>query len=458
MNPDSVGQERWSSRAGFLMAAVGFSVGLGNIWRFPYVTGENGGGAFLVIYLVGAFGIAYPLLIGELVIGRRGRLSAAGSLRRLAREAGHSERWGAVGGLAVFCVFAVLSFYTVIAGWTIDYFFRSLTGHFVGLSAEASSSAFAGLLASPTRMLFWHSVVVVATVLILRRGLRAGIERAVSLLMPALFSSLVVLVGYAAVTADLDSTYAFLLVPDFSQVTLRTATVAVGQAFFSIGIALASLMTFGAYLDRDVSLPRSAAMIVGADTLAALLAGFAIFPIVFAAGLEPSSGPGLLFQALPFAFGQMPGGAVFGSIFFFLLIAAALTSCFGAMESVIAWADEHWGIARGTGAVLSGVAVWTMGIFWILSFNVWSDFYPLDFIPTFAGKTVFEVLDFTAANILLLLGGLLTSIFLGYKLPRGVAAEESGLGEGLAFTTWRFTVRYVAPAVLLVLLIAGLME
>jgi len=458
MSPETIDQERWSSRASFLMAAVGFSVGLGNIWRFPYVTGENGGGAFLIIYLVGAFGIAYPLLIGELLIGRRGRLSPTGSLRRLAREAGHSERWGAVGGLAVFCVFAVLTFYTVIAGWTIDYFLGSLTGRLAGLSAEASSNAFAGLLASPARMLFWHSVVVVATVLILRRGLRAGIERAVRFLMPALFLSLVVLVGYAAVTADLGPTFAFLLVPDFSRVTLGTAAVAVGQAFFSIGIALASLMTFGAYLDRDVSLPRSAAMIVTADTLAALLAGFAIFPIVFSAGLEPSSGPGLLFQALPFAFGQMPGGAVFGSIFFFLLVAAALTSCLGGMESVIAWADEHWGIARGTGAVLSGIAVWMVGIFSILSFNLWSGFYPLDFIPTFAGKTVFGILDFTAANILLLLGGLLTSIFLGYRLPRDVASEESGLGGGMSFAVWRFSVRYVAPVVLLILLIAGLMS
>uniref|UniRef100_UPI003A9343E1 sodium-dependent transporter n=1 Tax=Paremcibacter congregatus TaxID=2043170 RepID=UPI003A9343E1 len=254
--------EQWSSRAGFLLAAVGFSVGLGNIWRFPYVMGENGGSAFLIIYLLCAFVIALPLLVSEFAIGRQGRGSPVGSMVAVAREAGLSSRWGIVGGLAVFCVFLVMTYYTVIAGWTLDYFLLSVRGAFVGISSDQSHDMFAGLTGNPVRLLFWHTIVNILVVLVLRHGVQSGIERAVRFLMPALLVCLVIMALYALVAGDMKQTAKFLLEPDFSKVTVKTVMIAVGQAFFSIGIGMASLITFGSYLSKEVSIPGSASVII----------------------------------------------------------------------------------------------------------------------------------------------------------------------------------------------------
>ncbi|VAV91501.1 Sodium-dependent transporter, SNF family [hydrothermal vent metagenome] len=448
--------EQWSSRTGFLMAAIGFSVGLGNIWRFPYIMGENGGAAFLIIYLACALLIALPLLVSELAIGRRGRGSPVASMLNVAAEAGASPHWKALGGLAVVGIFVIMSYYTVIAGWTFDYFFLSITGKFNNISSAESGDMFAALTGSPLRLLFWHSVVNILVVLILRRGVQAGIEKAVNFLIPALFLCLIIMVLYAIIAGDLAKTAKFLLEPDFSKVTVKTVMVAVGQAFFSIGVGMASLITFGSYLNKDVSLPKSGAIIILADTGVALLAGFAIFPLVFAFGLTPSEGPGLIFQTLPVAFGQMPGGQIFGAVFFFLLIAAALTSCIGGLESVIAWIDEHKGIERKKGSIIVVVAAWLLGFFSILSFNEWSDFHPLGFIPAFAERTIFDTLDFFAANILLLVGGLLTSIFIGWLVPKKIQQEAIGVKGGAFYSFWRIIVRYIVPPLLLVILIMGL--
>ncbi|PCI52797.1 MAG: sodium-dependent transporter [Alphaproteobacteria bacterium] len=447
--------EQWSSRAGFLMAAIGFSVGLGNIWRFPYVMGENGGAAFLIIYLICTFVIALPLLVSELAIGRRGRGSPVGSMLRLAAESDVTSRWGAVGGMAVVGIFVIMSYYTVIAGWTFDYFFLSVTGSFKDISIVQSGEMFAGLTGNPLRLLFWHSIVNILVILILRRGVKAGIEKAVNFLMPALFLCLIVMVLYAFVAGDMGKTAKFLFEPDFSKVTIKTVMVAMGQAFFSIGIGMASLITFGSYLSKDVSIPKSGAVIILADTGVAILAGFAIFPLVFAFGLEPSEGPGLIFQTLPVAFGQMPGGQFFGSIFFFLLIAAALTSCIGGLESVIAWAYEHKGISRKKGSLIVGAAAWLLGFLTILSFNEWSDFYPLNFIPAFEGKTIFDTFDFLAANILLLISGLLTSLFIGWRVPKFIKLDAMGGKDGAFYFFWQIVVRYVVPPLLIIVLVMG---
>ncbi|MFQ5982521.1 MAG: sodium-dependent transporter [Woeseiaceae bacterium] len=450
--------EQWSSRVGFLLAAIGFAVGLGNIWRFPYVTGVYGGSAFLFIYLACALGIGLPLLITELTIGRRGRASPTGSIRAVAAESGTSQAWGNVGTLAVFCVFIILSYYTVLSGWTFDYFVRSASGSFEGVAREESNAMFHGLMNNPGRLLFWHTVVNALIVVIVRRGVQAGIEKAVKVLMPILFLALVVMVIYGAVAGDMGAAMKFMLEPDFSKVTFQTVMVAIGQAFFSIGIGMAALITFGAYLPRQISIPGSALTIVLADTGVALLAGFAIFPLVFAFGLEPSSGAGLIFQTLPIAFGQMPGGQLFGAIFFVLLIAAALSSCIGCGEAVVSWVDEHWGVKREKGILLAAGGAWAVGLLSIMSLGDWSDFYPLDFIPAFAGKTIFDAKDFLAANILLLLGGLLVSIFFGWLVPKQLKLEEIGVSEGAFFTFWRFMIRFVIPPILLISLVMGLGE
>jgi len=450
--------EQWSSRLGFILASIGFAVGLGNIWRFPYLTGENGGSAFLFVYLACAFGIGLPLLITELTIGRRGRRSPAGSIRAVAAESGASSRWGNVGVLAVLCVFIILSYYSVLTGWTLDYFVRAFSNSFANIDATATDAMFSGLMNSPLRLLFWNTVVHVLIYLIVRQGVQAGIERACKILMPALFLALVVMVIYGAVAGDMAAAARFLLEPDFSKVTFRTVMVATGQAFFSIGIGMGALIAFGAYLPRDYSIPRSAATIILIDTTIALLAGFAIFPLVFHFGLEPSSGAGLIFQTLPLAFGNMIGGQLFGAIFFALLIAAAMSSCIGCAEGVVSWVNEHWQMKRSKGILLVVASAWLLGILTILSLGEWSDVYPLDFIPAFAHKTIFDSLDFLAANILLLLGALLTSFFFGWLVPKQLKLDEMGVREGAFFGFWRFMIRFVIPPTLFIVIIMGVTE
>ncbi len=450
--------EQWSSRWGFLLAAVGFAVGMGNIWRFPFVLGQNGGSAFLFIYLAFALGIGLPLLITELTIGRRGRRSASGSLQAVAAEVGKSSTWGAVGSLGILCAFVILSYYTVISGWTLDYLIRAASGSLENIDAEQSGSMFSSLIENPWRLLFWNTAVHLLILYVVRQGVQSGIERAVKVLMPALFVTLIVMVIYGAVAGDMAATLRYLLEPDFSKVTFSTAMAAIGQAFFSIGIGMGSLIVFGAYLPQEYSIPRSATAIIFLDTGVALVAGFAIFPLVFAYSLEPSSGPGLIFETLPLAFGQMPGGQVFGSIFFVLLISAALSSCIGLAEGVVNWVDEHWGIKRQKGILLTLGAAWLLGILSILSLGVWSGYYPLGFIPAFAEKTIFDTLDFLAANILLLVGGMLLSFFFGWLVPKQLKLDEMGVRDGPFFAFWRVMIRFVIPPVLFITLIMGVTE
>lgn len=450
--------EQWSSRTGFLLAAIGFSVGLGNIWRFPYVAGEYGGSAFLFVYLACVFCIGVPLLMTELTIGRRGGGSPTSAIRAVARESGASPAWGHVGTMGVICMFIIMSYYTVLSGWTFDYLVRSALGEFDGISGEQSADVFAGLMNNPGRLLFWSTVVNILVVLVVRRGVQGGIERAVKILMPMLFIALIVMVIYGAIAGDLGSAVKFMLEPDFSKLTFETLMVAMGQAFFSIGIGMAAMITFGSYLPKDYSIPGSAVTIALADTGVAIIAGFAIFPLVFGFGLEPASGPGLVFQTLPIAFGEMPGGQFFGALFFVLLIAAALSSCFGGAEAVVCWVDEHWGIDRHKGVLYAAGAAWLLGFLTIMSFGEWSDYYPLDFMPAFQGKTIFDALDFVAANILLLLGGLLIAVFFGWLVPKSLKLDEMKLSDGLFFKFWRVMIRFVVPPVLLVSLIMGIAQ
>ena len=454
----TVSQEQWSSRRGFLLAAIGFSVGLGNIWRFPYVAGENGGSAFVVIYLVCAFAIGLPLLVSELAIGRLGRTDPPGSYREVARQSSRSKAWGGVGALAIGCVFVVLSFYPVLTGWTLDYFVRSVTGSFAELDAETSSAAFAGLMHNPWRMLFWHTLVNVMIVVIIRRGVNEGIERAANILMPMLFGAIIVMVLYSLVAGDVAGAIEFLVQPDFSKVTAKMVMIAIGQAFFSVGVAMATMITFGAYLPDRISIPRSSAIIILADTGVALLAGFVIFPLVFAFGLPPSGGPGLIFQTLPLAFGQMPGGQFFGAIFFLLLIVAALSSCLGGAEAAVSWIDERFDIPREKGILYFVGIVWPVGFTSILSLGAWSDFHPLAFIPAFAEQTIFDLLEWFATNILLLIGAMLTAIFIGWLVPKELKLKGLKIEDGLFYRYVNAMLRYVIPPILLVALILGLSE
>ena len=454
----TVSREQWSSRRGFLLAAIGFSVGLGNIWRFPYVAGENGGSAFVIIYLVCAFIIGMPLLVSELAIGRLGHPDPARSYRTVAKKGGFSQAWGAVGALAIGCVFCVLSFYTVLTGWTFDYFARGVVGEFRGLDAETSTAMFTGLMNNPWRLLFWHSVVNIAVILIIRRGVQQGVEKAAKILMPVLFGAMIVMVIYSVFAGDIVTATEFLLQPDFSKVTPQTVMIAVGQAFFSVGVAMATMITFGAYLPDDISIPKSSVIIIFADTGVALLAGIVIFPLVFEFGLTPSGGAGLIFQTLPLAFGQMPGGLVFGVVFFLLLMVAAVSSLLGGAEAVVSWADDRWSIPREKGILYVIATTWLVGIATILSLGAWSGFHPLAFIPALAEETIFDLLEWLAANILLLTGATLTCVFFGWLVPKDLKLQGLGISDGPFYTFVNTMMRYVIPPILMVSLVLGLMQ
>jgi len=325
---------QWSSSTTFMLAAIGAAVGLGNMWRFPYVAGQNGGGTFILIYLVAVFGIVTPILIGEFLVGRRGQMTPPRSIAKVAIEAGRSPRWQGVGWLAMLAAPLILSFYSVIAGWLIAYVPKMFSGSLVGLAREEINATFDDFLAGPLELLLWHTVFMTATVVVVLGGLRRGIEWVAKYLMPTLFVLLVGLVIFAFFAGDFGAAARYLLTPDSSHFTYQTTISAIGQAFFSVGVGGGILMNYGAYLPKHIPIPRTAFMIAGADTLVALLAGFAIFPFIFAYGLDPAEGPGLIFVSLPVAFASIASGALVGTIFFVLMSIAAFTSSIAILDPV----------------------------------------------------------------------------------------------------------------------------
>lgn len=459
VNAGKVKIENWSSRLTFLMASIGFSVGLGNIWRFPYVAGENGGAAFILVYLACALCIGVPLVMAEWAIGRNAKnaASAMGSFKQVAVENNVSSKWSGVGGMAILAVFMMMLTYTVITGWTMDYFVMAVSGTFTDMTADKSQGIFDDLMSDPIRLVFWHTVVVAITIFVNSRGIQSGIEKAVSILMPSLFVCMLIMVIYSSFVGDMAAAVDFLLTPDFSQITGETFLLALGQAFFSIGIAMAVMVTYGSYLDKDSSIGQNSFIVVFADTFVAMLAGFAIFPLVFANGMAPDAGAGLVFQVLPIALSDLPGGQLFSGIFFLLLIAAALTSCIGNFEPVVAWVQEHFKLTRKRATVVSGGVMWFLGISSILSLNVLKDFHPFEFISLLEGKTIFDNLDYISASILLPIGGLLTAIFVGWRLPLCVMKKELGLSD-FGFSIWLFLIRFVAPIAISIVFISGILS
>nr|MBS0020396.1 sodium-dependent transporter [Gammaproteobacteria bacterium] len=432
--------EYWSSRLGFVLAATGSAVGLGNIWKFPYIAGENGGGAFVLLYLLCVAVIGIPVMMAETLIGRRGGQSPIHSYALLARQEGRSRGWQAAGWSAVVASLLILSFYSVIGGWAIAYVLYAARGIFDGVQADGVGKLFTDLLARPGELLTWHTVFMLLTILVVARGVRGGLERAVTLLMPLLFVLLLLLVAYAALsTEQFLPAAAFLFQPDVSKLSAAAVLAAMGQAFFSLSLGAGIIIAYGSYLPKDVSIARTATAICIADTAVALLAGLAIFPEVFASGLEASAGPGLIFQTLPIAFGRMPGGTLFGTLFFVLLVVAAWTSSISLLEPAVEWMLEHRGIGRQTSAWMVGALVWAVGIVSVLSFNLWSD-------VLLFGRSVFESLDYLASNIMLPLNGLLSAIFAGWIMAKVATEEELAMGTGIGYSQWRLAVRYIAPA------------
>jgi len=427
----------WSSRFAFILAATGSAVGLGNIWKFPYITGENGGGAFVLIYLVCILAIGLPIMIAEIMLGRRGGQSPINSMRNLAVEAGASKYWAWLGWLGVIAGFLILSYYSVIAGWAMAYVVRVASGVFEGVTPDGVSNIFGQFIADPEKLLAWHSLFMVVTMLVVARGVK-GLERTVKFLMPALLAILILLVGYAMEQDAFKQGALFLFEADFSKVNREAVLTAMGHAFFTLSLGMGAIMVYGSYLPKKVSIGSTAVMIAVADTGVALLAGLAIFPIVFANGLEPGSGPGLIFQTLPIAFGHMAYGSIFGTLFFILLVFAAWSSSISIIEPAVAWLVENKKMSRMRACIWAGLATWALGIGTVLSFNLTADIKLFD-------KTFFDIIDYLTANIMLPLGGLSIAIFAGWVMSKENSANELQIKSPILFHAWRFLVKFVSP-------------
>ena len=437
--------EHWSSRFAFLMAAVGAAVGLGNIWKFPYLAGENGGGAFVLVYLGAVAFVALPILIAEIMLGRWGKQSPPHAMSIVAGNQGRGRAWSLVGWLGQLAAYMIATYYSVIAGWSVAYIFKNGGGDFSGVGADAVSAQFGALLADPLQLTLWHGIFMAVTAFILVRGVKRGIEQSVRILMPALFALLLAMVVYGVIEGDMPRALSFMFSFDFSAIDGNTVLIAVGQAFFSIGVSMGLMMGYGAYLPRDISIGRSAVIIAGMDTLVALIAGLAIFPIVFANGLDPAQGPGLVFVSLPIAFGNVPGGLVFGTLFFILLFFAALTSVIGCLEPMIAWCEERFQMVRWKAAALVCGSVFALGMGTVFSFNLWSAWRPLAFVPRFADFGYFEILDYLTANLMMPVGGLLLALFVGWRLRPLAIKQELQMQNPWLFRGWFWLLRWVAP-------------
>ena len=432
----------WSSRWTFILAATGSAVGLGNNWKFPYMAGDNGGGAFVLIYLACIFIIGLPIMLGEIMIGRRGRSSPANTMSFLAKEAGSSQAWTLLGATGALAGLLILSFYSVAAGWAMAYVF----GGFQETSAQAVNSEFNKFLANPAALLFWHSLFIVTTVVIVARGILKGLEAWINTLMPALFIIIILLCIYAMQTGAFIEGLTYLFKPDFSKINSDVLLAALGQAFFTLSLGMGAIMAYGAYMPADQNIGRTAITVAALDTGVALLAGIAIFPIVFANGLEPSEGPGLVFVTLPIAFANMPLGVLFGTLFFILLSIAALSSSISLIEPGVAWLVESLKTKRSYAAIALGAFAWTLGVFSALSFNLMSEF-------KIFGMNFFDFTDFLTNQIMLPLGGIFIAIFVGWVMKKQDVLDELQIEEGILFKIWFFIIRFVAPVMVGMVLI-----
>lgn len=446
----------WSSRMMFVLAAAGSAVGLGNIWRFPYLTSDNGGGAFVLVYLGCIAVVGLPILIAEVLIGRHGRTSPINTLRKLVREQGSSRGWVGIGWLGIAAGVLILSFYSVVGGWTLHYAWLYLKQLLGGAPLGDPAVVFRALLSNPWELTFWHAVFMLLTTAVVALGVEKGLERAVRYLMPALLVLLLLLVVYGFTTGRMADAATFLFRPDFSRINGGVLLSAMGQAFFTLSLGMATMMTYGAYLPRDgISIPRVVTVVALTDTSIALLAGLAIFPIVIAFGLDPAGGgPGLIFNSLPLAFEAMPFGKVYGLLFFGLLAIAAWTSSISLLEPGTAYLTEKFGLRRRkrSALLLAGIS-WAIGLLSVLSLNVWSDVKVPASINVLGGKNIMDIVEFLANDLMLPLGGLLLALFAGWVLSRTILREQLSEMPEWLFNVLRWTLRIVAPLLVLAVLV-----
>ena len=422
----------------FMLATAGSAIGLGNIWKLPYMIGVNGGSAFVLIYILSILFVGIPLLMTEVMLGRRAQKNPMSAMEMLARESNVSTTWKYVGCIGMLTGVLILCFYSVVGGWVLSYIWQAGQSGFTNISGTQSSANFDALLASPLTLLFWHTIFMVITVSIVAKGVNSGLEKANNFLIPALFAILLVLLGYSMSVGDMAASVNFMFAPDFSKITATTALAALGHAFFSLSIGMGAIMVYGSYLQRDASIARTTIYIAIADSLLGLLVGLAIYALVFANQLEPDSGPGLIFQTLPIAFGQMPWGNFFGTLFFVLVAFAATTSAISLVEPTIAWLVENTKVSRNLAAIGLGVLIWSVGVSVLLSFNIWQD------VKLVFGLGIFDTLDKLTSTIMLPLGGLLMAVFAGYFMQKQHSQQELNL-KTIGYQLWCMTNHFVAP-------------
>lgn len=431
-------QGLWSSRLTFILAVTGSAIGLGNIWKFPYIAGANGGGAFVLIYLICIFIIGFPIMVSEILIGRKGRRNPITSMKLLGEEETGNGSWKVVGFIGLFAGFLILSYYSVIAGWTLHYFVLSISGVFNEINSEEVNLIFNELTGSITTQAIFHTLFMISTVIIIAKGIKNGLEKAVKLMMPSLLIILLILLIYSVTQGDFIRGFEFLFKPDFSKITADSILTAMGHAFFTLSLGMGCVVMYGAYLPNRESIVKTTVTIVVCDTLIALLAGLVIFPIVFDNNLAPTQGPGLIFQTLPLAFGDINGGLMFGTLFFILLSFAAITSAISLLEPSVAWMIEEQNVSRTTAALSIGFLIWSLGFLTILSFNDLSDF-------TFWKGTLFDNVDYLTSNILLPISGLLFTIFASWFMTQSSSQSELNDISPIAYNIWRFLAGIVAP-------------
>ena len=437
-------RNHWSSRFGFILAAVGSAVGLGNIWKFPFITGMNGGGAFVLVYLVAILFCGLPILMAEFLIGRHSQKDVVGSFRELTP---HSVFWKSIGWLSLASAFIILSYYGVVAGWTLDYLFKSLTGSFAGHEPEAISGMFGALVTDPQRQLICLTGFMGLCLIAVISGVKKGIERWNRVLMPTLFGILIFMAVYAMTTSGAVEGLKFMLYPDFSKLTINGVLEAIGHSFFTLSLAMGAMITYASYMDKKEAIYPVAIRIAFLDTLVAIVAGLAIFPIVFSVGMEPGGGPGLIFKTLPQVFATIPMGSVLAVLFFLLLAFAALSSAISLLEVLTAFMIDEKKYDRKKATIFMTIAVYLAGIPSALSYSTLSN------VKLVKGMEVLDSLDYVASNFMLPIGGLLIAIYTGFILDKKIAQAEitdEGSRYLTIFNVWYFTIRYIAPVAVLI--------
>jgi NSS family neurotransmitter:Na+ symporter len=431
---------QWGSRLGFIFAAAGSAVGLGNIWKFPYATAEGGGGWFVLIYIACIAVVGLPVMMSELIIGREAQRSPVPAFEGLS---GGKVMWSLVGWMGVVAGFIILSYYSIVAGWVLDYIKAALTGGLSDLTTEGSGALFNELFQNFGRNVLWHALFMAATVGIVVGGVQKGIERGATIMMPALFLMLIALVIYAATLDGFGAGMEFVFAPKADKIEPSSVLKALGQAFFSLSLGMGALITYGSYLSKKDDIVFASVAITGMDLVVALMAAMIMFPIVFSAGLPPAGDAGLAFITMPVAFSTIPGGTILAIVFFVLLLFAALTSAISLLEVVVATIIDKFGWTRKRASIVVGIAIFAFGI-------------PSAKADLMIGsKNFFDWMVMISADIILPLGGLAIAVFVGWVMPQSKVYENFNAGKerGVAYRGWLFLVRFVVPvAILLVFL------